>query len=506
MSWISIFDAARWPLIALYAFNVALVAAYGMHMLWLTGVFLRRRHQAPRAPGQAVGPDGREPYVTVQLPLFNEEAVAERVMRAAGELDWPRDRLEIQVLDDSTEAGSRAVVDRVAEDMRRAGHDITVLRRENRVGYKAGALGEGLLVAKGSFTAVFDADFVPRPDLLRRLMDYFSDERVGMVQARWAHLNANESLLTRAQEMFIDGHFVIEQSARSRSGWMFNFNGTGGIWRNACIPDAGGWTQRTLSEDLDLSFRAQMRGWKCIYDLDTEVPAELPSTMGAFKIQQRRWNKGTVECAKLLLGPVWKSDLSPWTKVEATIQLVRPAIQFWIIAMVLLAFPVSVAGVVQPLGQDWTAASVMALALWVIASAASSLFYIVSAWALGKSVWRAALTMPVVIAVGVGISLSNAWAVGEALLGKASAFVRTPKFGQEGKPAAPPVAHRAPRRRPVADRIATYEGLIALYLAVCIGASVLLQGSREAAPFLLLCGLGYAWSATGSFLRAQPAA
>ncbi|MBL0928269.1 MAG: glycosyltransferase [Phycisphaerales bacterium] len=485
----------RVGMVVFYVLNVIAVSVFGVHSLWLAWVYLKvRRAQTGGAadPGLVCGADGTLPTVTVQLPLFNEDAVAARVITAACELDWPRDRLEVQVLDDSTDASARAVVDGAVEALRAEGHRVVLLRRGNREGFKAGALSAGLETARGEFAAVFDADFVPAPDFLRRLMPQFQDPSVGMVQGRWGHLNEDQNLLTMCQSRFLDGHFAVEQVARSRSGWFFNFNGTAGIWRRACIADAGGWTQRTLTEDLDLSYRAQLRGWRFVYDPDTVAPAELPPTMKPFKVQQRRWNKGTIEVCRILLGEVWRAPLPLDVKAEATVHLCKPLLHLWVVLMAVLSFPASMIAPV-PMGESVTWILITIL-VWIVATCASGVFYVVASWGLGKSPWKTALLLPGMVALGVGTSLSNAWAVGEALVGQRSDFVRTPKFGAlGGAGGGRPEAERRRRRRHLLERL---EIIIAVYLVLCLGGAVH-GGEVGGLPFLFLFTAGFIWSAFG---------
>ncbi|MCA9493397.1 MAG: glycosyltransferase, partial [Myxococcales bacterium] len=276
-----------WPFAVMIAYLavLSLLSVNGLHRLWMVIAFWRRRPSiAPPDPAEW-------PVVTVQLPVFNERYVVERLIRAVAALDWPRDRLEIQVLDDSTDDTTELSA-RLVDELRAQGHDIQLVHRTDRTGFKAGALAAGLAVAKGDLVAVFDADFVPTPDFLRRLVPWFADPGVGMVQARWGHLNAEQDWLTAAQATLLDGHFVIEHTARNASGRWFNFNGTAGIWRRQAIVDGGGWQHDTLTEDLDLSYRSQLAGWRFLYLPEVVAPAELPPDMRAFKAQQHRWAKG----------------------------------------------------------------------------------------------------------------------------------------------------------------------------------------------------------------------
>ena len=289
------------------------LSAYGIHRYAIIYLFLKNRKREPKPLSRFE----QLPKVTVQLPIFNEFYVVERLLRSVSELDYPRDRLQIQVLDDSTD-DTCDLTSNCAEKLRARGFNVDLIRRVDRTGFKAGALAVGLEAAAGEFVCILDADFVPPPDLLKKTIDFFTDPKVGMIQTRWGHLNRGYSLLTRVQAMFLDGHLLLEQTARSRSGRFFNFNGTAGLWRKTCIAEAGGWQHDTLTEDLDLSYRAQLAGWKFIFLTDVVTPAELPVDMNGFKSQQHRWTKGSIQTCKKLLPTIWRSELPFLIKLEAT--------------------------------------------------------------------------------------------------------------------------------------------------------------------------------------------
>src|SRR5205809_5572763 len=280
------------------------LSAYGVHRYFIIYLFLKNRKRESVPAGRFE----KLPVVTVQLPIFNEVYVVERLLRSVSKLDYPRDRLQIQVLDDSTDETREITADCAAE-LRKRGFDVELIHRVDRIGFKAGALERGLATARGEFVCILDADFVPPPYLLRKTVDFFTDPKVGMIQTRWGHLNRGYSLLTRVQAMFLDGHLVLEQTARSRSGRFFNFNGTAGLWRKSCIEQAGGWQHDTLTEDLDLSYRAQLAGWKFVFLPDVVTPAELPVDMNGFKSQQHRWTKGSVQTCKKLLPRIWIKEM-----------------------------------------------------------------------------------------------------------------------------------------------------------------------------------------------------
>src|SRR6266436_1205079 len=302
--------------LAAYFFVLIVLAIYGWHRYYLVYLYMRNRDKEPR-PGPPLDP---LPVVTIQLPLYNEMYVAERLIEAVCRIDYPRDLLEIQVLDDSTDE-TRSIADRAVRRFAAQGTDIRYFHRADRSGYKAGALEAGLKVARGEFIGIFDADFIPTADFLTTLIPHFHNPKVGMVQARWGHINQNYSLLTKIQAILLDGHFILEHGGRNRGGRFFNFNGTAGIWRREAIADAGGWQHDTLTEDLDLSYRAQMKGWRFVFLQDVVAPAEIPVEMNAFKSQQHRWAKGSVQTCKKLLPRILASDLPLAIKTEATFHL-----------------------------------------------------------------------------------------------------------------------------------------------------------------------------------------
>jgi cellulose synthase/poly-beta-1,6-N-acetylglucosamine synthase-like glycosyltransferase len=409
-------------LLAVYCLALALLTLYSFHRYIIVRLYLRSRGRLPELPAQFP----ELPLVTVQLPLYNEYYVAERLIRAVASMDYPKDRFEIQVLDDSTD-GTVQLTQNCVERLRGEGFQIRLLQRVDRTGYKAGALAEGLDQAIGEFVAVFDADFVPAPDFLRRTIHQFTDPGIGMVQTRWGHLNRDYSLLTKVQAIMLDGHFVVEHAARNRSGLFFNFNGTSGVWRRSCIAEAGGWQHDTLTEDLDLSYRAQLAGWRFVYLDDVVSPAEIPVEMNAFKAQQFRWAKGSMQTAKKLLLPVLRADL-PWkVKLEAVVHLTSN-LSYLLMALVsVLIFPALLSR--QDLG--WYRIFIVDLPLFVGSTMAVSRFYLHSQKAVYAD-WRSRIKyLPFVLAIGMGISISNMRAVLEAILGHKTEFLRTPKYSVE---------------------------------------------------------------------------
>src|SRR5882672_10528892 len=310
------------------------LSAYGVHRYFIIYLFLKNRKRASVPAGRFQ----KLPKVTVQLPIFNEVYVVERLLRSVSELDYPRELLQIQVLDDSTDE-TREITAACAKELQERGFNVQRIHRVDRTGFKAGALAVGLESAQGEFVCILDADFVPQPDLLKRTIHFFTDPKIGMIQTRWGHLNRGYSLLTRVQAMFLDGHLLLEQTARSRSGRFFNFNGTAGLWRRSCIADSGGWQHDTLTEDLDLSYRAQLKGWRFVFLPDLVTPAELPVDMNGFKSQQHRWTKGSIQTCMKLLPAVWRADLPLLIKLEATAHLTSNYAYLLLFFLCLLMHP-----------------------------------------------------------------------------------------------------------------------------------------------------------------------
>lgn len=365
--------------------------------------------------------------VTIQLPLFNEQYVAERLIESVCKIDYPKDLLEIQVLDDSTDS-TVDLVQKLVEEKRMDGFDIQQIRRTDRTGFKAGALKAGLKQAKGEMIAIFDADFVPNPDFLKNTLKYFTDPKIGMVQTRWEHLNENYSILTRIQALALNGHFVMEQPIRNRAGFFINFNGTGGVWKKECIEDAGNWHADTITEDLDLSYRAQLNGWKFIYLRDITTPAELPAEMNALKAQQFRWTKGAIETAKKLLPTVWKSKIPLRIKLQSTFHLTNNIVFPFILLAGILNVPLVFIKNSGPYAIFFNFMSV-----FIIAFISSFLFYLYAQKDVYND-WRKKIALfPIFMAGSMGFAVNNSRAVFEGLLDRKSEFVRTPKFKIENK-------------------------------------------------------------------------
>jgi cellulose synthase/poly-beta-1,6-N-acetylglucosamine synthase-like glycosyltransferase len=414
---------AQHLLLAIYYLLLGIVAAVMLHRALLIVRYFRR----PRGDEAAPARFPTEPVVTVQLPIFNEKFVVERLLDAVAGLDWPRERLEIQVLDDSTDE-TVEIAKAKAAALRRRGFDVKHLHREDRTGYKAGALREGLSAARGTYLAVFDADFVPEPDFLRRTMDHFTDPSVGFVQTRWTYLNRDYGFLTPGMGMLMDGHFVLEQVTRSRGGYIFNFNGTGGIWRRQAIVDAGGWQDDTICEDTDLSYRAHLAGYRGVYLKEVSCPSELPVQITALKSQQHRWSKGLTECFLKLMPAIWRGPLSVAQKLEATFHLganlAFPASLF----MTVVALPV----VLVRMQQGTSGAGLGALVdsvVFLLLCVTQTLFYVVATREVHANWWERLRFLPFFPILGVGLAVNNARGVLEALTGLKTEFVRTPKLG-----------------------------------------------------------------------------
>ncbi len=409
--------------VAAYFIVLAILSFYGFHRYLMVILFnrYRKRVAVPEKQFEEL------PRVTVQIPIYNEMYVAQRVIDAVCAFDYPRDRLDIQVLDDSTDETHPIALDAV-DRWRSLGVDICHIHRDDRAGFKAGALENGLKTAKGEFVAIFDADFVPDPDFLLKGIHHFTDPRVGMVQGRWEHINRDYSFLTRTQAIFLDGHFMMESFTRSVSGRFFNFNGTAGILRIATIKDAGGWQHDTLTEDLDLSYRAQMKGWKFVFLPDLAVPAELPVEMNSFKSQQCRWAKGAMQTCKKSLPRILRGDFSPAEKLEAWYHLTGNISYPLMVILALILFP----ALIIRFNQGWFELMTIDLPLFILSFSSVSAFYITSQRALHKDWYKRIVYLPGLMAVGIGMTIPGTKAVLEGAFGIKSPFVRTPKFSVEG--------------------------------------------------------------------------
>jgi cellulose synthase/poly-beta-1,6-N-acetylglucosamine synthase-like glycosyltransferase len=409
------------PLGILYLLFMGMLFVYGINFFYVT--YLASKH-TPATPA-ALPPD-RLPRVTVQLPMYNEMYVATRLVMAAVRLDYPAELLEIQVLDDSTDE-TVAILQKLVKQLQAQGVNIHFLHRIDRSGFKAGALAAGLEKASGDFVAIFDSDFVPRSDFLMKTVPLFADPRVAFVQTRWDHLNSEYSLLTRLQSIAIDAHFIVEQAARSSAGYWFNFNGTGGIWRKAAIVDAGGWKSDTLTEDLDLSYRSFLRGWKAAYLRNVTVPGELPASINAYRRQQERWARGSFECARKLLPQVWHAPIPLHVKLEATLHLAGYGVHLLLFALSLL-YPVVVLLTRHYPGLM----GLMGLAfLFNFTAIAPSVFFISAQRQLRRNWVKQLPTILFMTIMGCGMMVNTLRAALEVLFHRPSRFERTPKFGIE---------------------------------------------------------------------------
>jgi cellulose synthase/poly-beta-1,6-N-acetylglucosamine synthase-like glycosyltransferase len=410
-------------ILATYFFVLVILAVYGWHRYYLVYLYMKNKDRQPTPAGAFDTP----PRVTVQLPIYNEMYVADRLIDAVCQLDYPRELLEIQVLDDSTDE-TRGVAEQAVRRNAARGLDITYIHRTDRSGYKAGALEAGLRIAKGEYIAIFDADFMPTPDFLRRTVPFFTDAKVGMVQARWGHINQDYSLLTKIQAILLDGHFVLEHGSRNRGGMFFNFNGTAGIWRRTAIADAGGWQHDTLTEDLDLSYRAQLRGWKFVFLQDLIAPAEVPVEMNAFKSQQHRWAKGSIQTCRKLMPRILQAKLPLSVKAEAFFHL---SANFNYLLMCVLSVLMAPAMVIR-YNMGWYEMLLIDVPLFFAATASVANFYMVCQRELHAD-WTTRLKyLPFLMSIGIGLTVNNTKAVLEALFNKQSEFARTPKYRIEG--------------------------------------------------------------------------
>ncbi|MDA0766124.1 MAG: glycosyltransferase family 2 protein [Verrucomicrobia bacterium] len=488
-------DALSWFWYCSYVLVLIGLSGYGFHRLIIVYLYFKHSWRKPHPLGKFE----ELPLVTVQLPIFNEMHVVERLLGSIAALDYPQDKLQIQLLDDSTDETVEISRQEVAK-LKAAGFDIEHVHRTDRSGYKAGALENGLRFAKGDYILILDADFVPNPDLLQKTIHYFTDKKIGMLQTRWGHLNRTFNLLTRVQAMFLDGHLELEQTARNRSGRFFTFNGTGGIWRRECIADAGGWEHDTLTEDMDLSYRAQLKGWKFIFLNDVETPAELPVDIDGFKSQQHRWTKGSIQCCKKCLAGIWRSKFPLYVKMEATAHLTS---NFAYLLLILLCFLIFPNQKYQPEFSGWLKL-VIHIPIFIFASGSVVLFYLMSQKALRPSNWwREIIYLPFLLALGIGMSINNAKAVLEAIFNQQSAFVRTPKYGIGQKAADSP--WRKSRYKGMKSVTPVVEFLFGCFFLFVV-LDALLSGNWLSFIFLLPFPVGFFYTSVASFVNSLPGA
>ena len=482
------FDAAL--LIPYFAVMIVL-AIYGVHRYTLVYLYYKyRKNYRADPPGHF----DELPLVTVQLPIYNEQFVIDRLLEAICAMDYPLDRLEIQVLDDSTDETQQVAAGLVAR-YAALGHPIVYIHRTNRHGYKAGALDAGLKVARGEYIAIFDADFVPPPDWLMNVIHHFAEPEIGMVQTRWTHLNRDYSMLTRIEAILLDGHFVLEHGARARSGDFFNFNGTAGMWRRQAITDAGGWQHDTLTEDTDLSYRSQMAGWKFKYLPDIECPAELPIEMTAFKTQQARWAKGLIQTSIKVLPMMFKASVPRRVKIEACYHLTANMSYPLMVVMTALLIPAMICRFYQ----GWFQMLIIDFPLFLASTFSISVFYLVSQRVLFPKTWmKTFFYLPFLMALGVGLTVTNTKAVVEALLGIKSAFARTPKY-RVAKKGEKSQAAKYRKRLVLAPWI---ELIIGCYFVLAI-IYTFSNHNYFTAPFLILFVIGYWYTGLMSLLQGR---
>ena len=482
------FDTA---LLIPYFIVLILLASYGAHRYVLVYLYYKNKKNRTTDPPAHFAD---LPRITVQLPIFNEQFVVERLLDAVCRLKYPPEKLDIQVLDDSTDetvAVARGLVNHYAA----RGFPVSYHHRSNREGFKAGALAEGLKTSRGEFVAIFDADFVPPEDFLLRVIHHFTDLKIGMVQTRWTHINRNYSFLTEVEAILLDGHFVLEHSGRARSNVFFNFNGTAGMWRRCAIDEAGGWQHDTLTEDTDLSYRAQLLGWKFIYLQDVECPAELPVEMTAFKTQQARWAKGLIQTSKKILPQVLKSDQRFHVKLEAWYHLTANLSYPLMIVLSVLLLP----AMIIRFYQGWFQMLYIDLPLFMASTFSISSFYLVSQRELFPGKWfRALIYLPFLMALGIGLTVTNTRAVLEALLGKKSDFARTPKYHVESKKD----KVRANKYRRGLGWVPWVELLIGCYFAITVYYAIENE-NYITVPFLILFVVGYWYTGLMSLLQGR---
>ncbi len=471
----------------LYLSILSVISLYGFHKVLMIWRYYKYRTAMTKA-WPSFGYQNL-PRVTVQLPIFNELYVAERLLAAVEQLKYPADKLQIQVLDDSTDE-TQQLCQRQVQALQQQNFDISYIQRPHRKGFKAGALAYGLQQASGELILIFDADFVPRPETLLQMVDYFADPAVGMVQARWTHLNRQYSLLTEIQALMLDGHFVIEQTARNRAGCFFNFNGTAGIWRASAIADAGGWQHTTVTEDLDLSYRVQLKGWRCLYLPHVLVPAELPMEMNAFKSQQFRWAKGASQVARKLLGSVLRANLPLHVKFEAFLHLTNNFNYLLLMVLLLLSLPYQV----YVSQHQWQHGLWVYLPIFVVTTLNLFGFYWVSQQAQSgepqamMSPWQFGYHIFFLLSIGIGMSLNQSLAVCDGLLRQGTDFVRTPKHGV----IQPSEKWTTKRYRGAKTWVLGLEVLMLCYLAVTIVFAIS-HTHYLSLPFLLMFFIGYSY-------------
>ncbi len=484
-------------LTALYLVILLALAVYGFHRSLLVFLYYRHRDGQPQANGRY----DELPAVTVQLPLFNEMYVVERLLDSVAGIRYPRDRFQIQVLDDSTDETQDICLRKIAS-LKRHQPDLEIeyVRRTDRIGFKAGALENGLRTAKGELVLIFDADFLPKPDILEATVNYFVDPAVAVVQCRWEHINRDFSALTEAQALMLNGHFIMEHAARNRSGRFFNFNGTAGLWRRAAIVDAGGWHHDTLTEDMDLSYRAQLRGWRFVYLPEIDAPAELPVEMSAFKAQQFRWAKGSIQVARKLLPRIMRSHATVAQKIEAFFHLTNNFAYPLLLLLSLLLLPNLIVRTTHGLRE----VLIIDIPLFFGTTLSIASFYLASEREIARlrgdllrTPWSTLRRLPLVLSLGIGLCVNQTRAVIEAMLGRETEFVRTPKHGIRGKLE----SWSGKRYRAARSLTPAAELLMAGYFMVAVEVAIE-HGHYISVPFLLLFLFGFGYVGTVSAWQA----
>jgi len=482
-----------WKLIIIYCYFgvMALLSVYGIHRYFLVYLYYKHKKDKPVSSQRFAS----LPKITVQLPVFNEACVITRLVNAVCKIDYPRDRLAVQVLDDSTDE-TAILAESLVKEKRDQGFDIEYIHRKDRKGFKAGALKEGLTRVDSEFVAIFDADFVPSSDIFQDIIHYFTDQKIGMVQVRWGHINRNYSLLTRLQAIFLDGHFVIEHAARNRSGRFFNFNGTAGIWRRQCIEEAGGWHSNTLTEDLDLSYRAQMKGWKFIFENAVVAPAELPIEMSAFKSQQHRWAKGSIQTARKILKTIWTSREPLKVKTEATFHLTSNVAYTLMLVVSILMLPALLIRIHDP---SFARALIFDISVFMAATTSVLAFYATSQREIHSDWKRMLIYFPLLLSLGIGLTVNNARAVLEAIFGNDVTFIRTPKYNAQSskKKAGLLKRYTGPR-----NLWSFFEVLLGVYFII-ITWTAFSNGNYLPGFFLSLFMIGFLWVGISSLLPSR---
>ena len=480
-------------ILASYFFVLVILAVYGWHRYYVVYLYMKHKHEVPVPKAHF----DDLPVVTIQLPLFNEMYVVDRLVDAVAAIDYPREKLEIQVLDDSTDE-TCAIAENAVRRHAAEGLDIKYIHRTDRSGYKAGALDAAMKVARGNFIAIFDADFIPRPDFLRATVHHFTDDKVAMVQTRWGHLNEDYSLLTKIQAILLDAHFVLEHGSRNRGGCFFNFNGTAGIWRREAIIDGGGWQHDTLTEDLDLSYRTQLKGWQFVFLPGHVAPAELPVEMNAFKSQQHRWAKGSIQTFLKLMPRILQSDQPFKVKAEAFFHL---SANFNYPLMCVLSVLMAPSMVIR-YNMGWYEMLLIDIPLFFAATASVANFYMVCQRELYPRTWTERLKyLPFLMSIGIGLAVNNTRAVIEALMHKQSEFARTPKYRIEGGGNGPASGEWMAKKYRQAVLV---QPLVELALGLYFTATLvyaLANGIYGTVPFLMLFQVGFLYTGLLSLVQ-----